>query len=60
MAFAPVSGNATNGTRILVQLSGYPAGTQLWVPNALVGNSGSVPTSAGEFASSIAGRRLPP
>jgi uncharacterized protein (TIGR03437 family) len=60
MAFAPVSGNATNGTRILVQLSGYPAGTQLWVPNALVGNSGSVPTSAGEFASSIAGGTYTP
>ncbi len=54
-AFVPAATGATNGTRILVRLSGYGSNVQLWVPNALVGNSGSVPTSAGAFASSIAG-----
>ena len=41
-------------------MTGYPAGTQLWVPNALVGNSGSIPTSAGEFASTIGGGTYTP
>jgi len=61
-AFTSLTQNpsASNGTRILVQLAGYPAGTQLWVPNALVGNSGSVPTSAGQFASSVAGGTYTP
>jgi uncharacterized protein (TIGR03437 family) len=61
-AFTSLTQNpaATNGTRILVQLTGYPAGTQLWVPSALVGNSGSVPTSAGQFGSSIAGGTYTP
>jgi len=54
-ALAPQDPTATNGVRIIVQLSGYPAGAQLYVPNALVGNSGSIPTSGGEFGSSVAG-----
>ncbi len=58
-ASAAQTGGA-NGTRIVVQMAGYPAGTQLWVPNALVGNSGSLPTSAGHFASSVAGGTYTP
>lgn len=54
-AFAPQDPTATNGVRIIVQLSGYPTGAQLFVPNALVGNSGSIPTAAGEFGSTVAG-----
>jgi uncharacterized protein (TIGR03437 family) len=44
---------ADTGTRILVKLSGYPSGTTIYVPDAIVGNSGSLPTSSGAFASSI-------
>ena len=59
-ALAPQDPTATNGVRIIVQLSGYPAGAQLYVPNALVGNSGSIPTSGGEFGSSVAGSSYVP
>ena len=54
-AFSPLSTATTGGTRLIVQLSGYLPGTQLWVPSALVGNSGSVGTSGGEFGTAIAG-----
>ncbi len=59
-AFAPKDPTATNGVRIIVQLSGYPAGAQIYVPSALVGNSGSIPTSAGEFGTTVAGGTYTP
>ncbi|HVW11103.1 MAG TPA: hypothetical protein VHC90_21105 [Bryobacteraceae bacterium] len=59
-AFSPQAGGATNGFRVIVQLNGFGAGTRLWIPNAIVGNSGSGPTSAGQFATSIAGGTYTP
>jgi uncharacterized protein (TIGR03437 family) len=53
-AFAPQDPTATNGTRIIVQFSGYAPGSQLFVPNVLVGTSGTIPTTAGEFGTTIA------
>lgn len=52
-AFAVKSATTTYGTRIIVNLSGYGTGVRLFVPDALVGNSGTFPTSGGEFAGSI-------
>ncbi len=59
-AFAPADATSTQGTRIFVQFSGYGAGVNLYVPDVLVGNSGTTPTSGGEFNSSIAGGTYTP
>ena len=40
---------ATNGTRIVVKVSGYPAGSRIFIPDALVGNSGSNATAVNAF-----------
>lgn len=53
-ALIPKDPTSNSGTRILVRLTGYGAGVRLFVPDAIVGNSGSLPTAAGEFASSVA------
>ncbi len=52
--FAPKAASATNGTRIVVNLSGYGTGVRLFAPDALVGNSGVQATSGGEFGTGIA------
>jgi uncharacterized protein (TIGR03437 family) len=59
-SFTPGNPGVSSGTRIIVRFAGYPSGAQLWVPDAIVGNSGSVPTSAGQFATSIAGGTYTP
>jgi uncharacterized protein (TIGR03437 family) len=59
-SFAPKAVGATNGTRLVVTFSGYGSSAQLWVPSALVGNSGSIPTTAGEFGSTIGGGTYTP
>jgi uncharacterized protein (TIGR03437 family) len=43
----------SNGVRILVNLSGYTANSQVFVPNAIVGSDGTNPTSGGAFASTV-------
>jgi uncharacterized protein (TIGR03437 family) len=48
-AFAPKAGSADTGVRILVNLSGYGSATQVFVPDAIVGSTGTVPTSAGDY-----------
>jgi uncharacterized protein (TIGR03437 family) len=50
-AFTPKTANADTGLRIMVNLAGYGSGTRVFVPDALVGNSGTAPTAAGAFAS---------
>jgi len=52
-ALAPKTASTTIGTRIIVRLTGYGSGVRLFVPDALVGNSGSISTSGGQFASSV-------
>jgi len=52
-AFAPKTAGMTNGTRIVVNYSGYGSGVRLFVPDALVGNDGTTPTSGGEFGTAV-------
>jgi uncharacterized protein (TIGR03437 family) len=48
-AFTKRDTSLPNGTRVIVSLSGYPAGARIFVPDVVVGNTGSVQTSAGAF-----------
>jgi len=49
-AFAPKVAGQDTGTRILVNLSGYPTGAAVYVPDAIVGvDPGTTPTSAGLY-----------
>jgi uncharacterized protein (TIGR03437 family) len=52
-SFLPKDPTADTGVRILVNLSGYGANTTVYVPDAIVGNSGSVATSGGEFGTAF-------
>jgi uncharacterized protein (TIGR03437 family) len=52
-SFTLKDAGADSGMRILLNISGYGAGARVFVPDAIVGNDGSQPTSAGEFASSV-------
>jgi len=53
-AFAPPNPTADNGIRLLVNITGYGSGSRVFVPDAIVGSSGTLPTSAGAYASSVA------
>ena len=53
-AFSAKAAGADTGVRIMVNLTGYGAGASLYAPDAIVGNSGTLPTSTGAFASTIA------
>lgn len=62
-AFVPKDASdptVTNGMRFLVNLSGYGSSPSVYVPNAIVGSSGNIPTSGGEFATSISGGNYSP
>jgi uncharacterized protein (TIGR03437 family) len=48
-AFAPKNGTADTGVRIAVNLTGYGNATTVFVPDAIVGSSGTTPTSAGNY-----------
>ena len=43
------------GTRIVFRFGGVPTGARLWVPDAVVGNDGVQPTSAGDYALAAGG-----
>lgn len=51
-AFLPQQPGDDSGTRILVKMTGYGPGARIFVPDGIVGNSGTAPTSAGAFSSS--------
>ena len=53
-SFTTKEAGADSGTRILLNITGYGAGARVFVPDAIVGNSGTTPTSTGAFASTIA------
>ncbi|HKD06623.1 MAG TPA: hypothetical protein VKB79_12050 [Bryobacteraceae bacterium] len=53
-AFALPDPTADNGTRLLVNITGYGSGSRVFVPDAIVGSSGTQPTSAGAYSSTIA------
>ncbi len=48
-AFQPQGPGESNGTRFLIQYSGFPAGAQLYVPDMIAGSSAAVATSAGDL-----------
>ena len=52
-SFTLQDAGADNGMRILLKISGYGTGARIFVPDAIVGNDGSTPTSSGEFATSV-------
>ncbi len=54
-AFRATTPGADTGNRILVNMSGYAAGVRIFVPDVIVGNNGSNPTSAGAFGSTPTG-----
>ena len=54
-AFQAKDATSDTGFRVLVSLSGYPAGSRVFVPDFLAGNDAGVPTSAGNFNSTING-----
>lgn len=47
------NGLADTGVRILLKISGYGSGTTVYVPDAIVGIDGALPTSAGAFGTTI-------
>lgn len=47
--------NADSGERILVQYSGFPAGSILYVPDVIAGSDAVQPTSGGSFGVAISG-----
>lgn len=63
-ALQPLSGfenlNADSGERILVQYSGLPADSLLYVPDVVAGTDALQPTSAGDFGLPISGGTYAP
>ena len=58
-AFQPLSGwanfNADSGERILVEYSGFPDGSTLYLPNVVAGSDALTPTSGGSFGVPVSG-----
>ncbi len=59
-AFAPKAPTADFGVRFLVSLSGYGPNAQVFVPDVIVGNHGTTPSSAGTFNSAANGGTYTP
>jgi uncharacterized protein (TIGR03437 family) len=59
-AFAPKAPTADFGVRFLVNLSGYGPNAQVFVPDVIVGNRGTTPTSAGAFNNTAEGGTYTP
>jgi len=50
-AFVPRKGNDTNGTRIMIRLSGVPEGAKIFAPDAVSGSGTIQPTQSGDMGS---------
>jgi len=48
-AFLPRSAGEDNGTRFVLQFSGFPAGTRIFVPDYIAGSSAAVQTAGGDL-----------
>jgi uncharacterized protein (TIGR03437 family) len=62
-AFVPKNAadpTVSNGVRFLVNLSSYSANSRVFVPDAIVGSTGTAPTSGGAFATTISGGTYTP
>ena len=49
-----------HGTRLMMRYSGFPAGSRLFVPDVLVGSTGTTPTAAGDLGLTPNGGRYQP
>jgi uncharacterized protein (TIGR03437 family) len=58
-AFQPLSGfenfNADSGERILIQYTGFPTDSSVYVPDVVAGTDALQPTSAGDFGLNVSG-----
>ncbi|HYO83124.1 MAG TPA: IPT/TIG domain-containing protein, partial [Bryobacteraceae bacterium] len=54
-AFEPRQPQTSQGTRIMLRFSGYPADARLFVPAAVAGLNATVPTRAGDFGGPVSG-----
>jgi uncharacterized protein (TIGR03437 family) len=54
-AFVERQPATTNGVRVLVRYTGFPAGARLFVPNVIAGSSALSPTSAGDLGLNASG-----
>jgi uncharacterized protein (TIGR03437 family) len=63
-AFQPLSGfanfNAQTGERFLIQYSGFPAGSQLFVPDVVAGSDALQPTAGGDLELAASGGSYAP
>ena len=59
-SFAPKDTGTDNGVRILVRLSGYASNARVFIPDAIVGSTGSAPTSAGGYSTTVNGGTYTP
>ena len=53
-AFEPKDPTSDTGTRILLTYSNFPAGTTIYVPDAVAGSSATLPTSGGDLGTAAA------
>jgi uncharacterized protein (TIGR03437 family) len=59
-AFMPKDANSDTGTRIAVNYSGFPAGSQLFVPDFVAGNDTVQPTAGGDIGGQQSGGAYAP
>lgn len=59
-AFQPVTSGADFGVRLMLNLSGYPSGATVYVPDVIVGNRAPVPTTAGATGNAPTGGTYSP
>lgn len=57
---APANLNADHGTRFLIQYSGYPQGSRLFVPSVIAGSDAAVPTAGGDLGTPASGGQYTP
>lgn len=59
-AFQARGANDDTGTRFLIRYAGFPANTQLFVPNYVAGSSAAVPTRGGDLGGPQSGGQYVP
>jgi uncharacterized protein (TIGR03437 family) len=59
-AFMPKDANSDTGTRIMVSYSGFPAGSQLYVPDVVAGSDTVQPTAGGDIGGQQSGGSYAP
>jgi uncharacterized protein (TIGR03437 family) len=59
-SFSPKTAYTDNGTRFLIQYTGFPQGARLFVPNVVAGSDASTPTAGGDLGGSPSGGQYTP